>query len=997
MTRQLSSASTLDHLKKEAKRWLKALRAGDVSARTRWLQLFPEVSDRPALRDVQHALAREYGFSGWTELKAKVAAIEATRESAGTGPLETLLRAAEQGDADAVGSILDQHPAIINERGVLDGHSGLRTALHFGVHHEPVVRVLLERGANPNIRDEGDNAFPLHFAAERGDLAIIRLLVEHGAETVAGEVDDHELDIIGWATAFSYLDINREVVEYLLAHGARHTMFSAVAMGEAGIIRERAARVPAAVNKPMDRTNHRRRPLHLAVVKKQPASLQALLDLGADVEATDADGLTALDQAALDGEAAMAQMLLDRGARLTVPAALFLRREAQLEALLREDTAALRPGGRYGALIVRAAAQGSADMIEALVRHGASVNVTDDTETAIDQTKGYTPLHAAAWEGNVAAAAVLLKHGADPRAREGKYCGTPAGWANYNKKFECRDLILQSDRIDIFDAINLDRPDLIRKILSNDPEALHRPFGHYASCSPEGAHITPLVFATFADKPVAVRVLGSIGAEFASGGHLANTAAERIAAFLRMACLDWAVGGPGRGHHAHAAERLLKKHPEIARHHLYTAVVCGAVDAVERRLAERPEAASEVGGPRGWPPILYLCSARLVTPGPWSDNAVRIARALLDRGADPNVYYEGGNPGIHYTCITCLVGRGEEQAPVHPKARELAALLLDRGAEPYDMQFFYNAYAGHASQRDLTDDDFVWLLELMYQRSLALGREADWKDPHWRMLDMGGYGGGAWYLLRNAMSGNYLRLAEWVLSHGASPNPPAASDPRTPTGTLYEQAVRTGRHEFAALLARYGATRTEPERLADDAMLFEAAEQNRVDVVASLLDQGLSPNLEQPRSRTRLLHAAAYNGAVAVVKLLIERAAEIDPRDSNHGTTPIYWAYWGRRPQCVDLLAPYSRDVWALSSAGKLDRLRELIAAEPRLAGSRDEHDTVLFYLPDDEQVAAEIVKLLLANGADPTVRRPDGTTAADVARARGLTQAADLLDAPTR
>ena len=86
-------------------------------------------------------------------------------------------------------------------------------------------------------------------------------------------------------------------------------------------------------------------------------------------------------------------------------------------------------------------------------------------------------------------------------------------------------------------------------------------------------------------------------------------------------------------------------------------------------------------------------------------------------------------------------------------------------------------------------------------------------------------------------------------------------------------------------------------------------------------------------------------------ELLIERGAEIDPRDDNHGTTPIYWAYWGRRPQCVDLLAPHSQRRVGLGRAGKLDRLREVIAAEPQLAASRDEHDTVLFYLPDDENV----------------------------------------------
>lgn len=980
MPRQLSSAASLETLKKEAKRRLRALR---------------ETNPRATLREVQLALAREYGFDGWSALKARVAEIEATRgASPQAAALQALLRAAEHGDAAAVGRVLDEYPGIINERGELHPHTGLRTALHVGVRHEAVVRTLLERGADPNIRDEGDNAFPLHFAAEGHDLPVIKLLVEHGAQTVAGEVDDHELDIIGWATAFDYTEPNAVVLEYLLAHGARHTMFSAVATGTVDAIRGLASRVPGLVNKPMDRTNHRRRPLHLAIVKKQPASLAALLDLGADVEATDAAGLTPLDQAALDGETAMVETLLARGATVGIPAAVFLGRTDDLQRLLREDPDALKPGHQWGTLIVRAAAHAPADLIETLIAHGASASAIDDTQTSIDQVSNYTALHAAAWDGNTGAAAVLLEHGADPRVRDSRYCGTPAGWADYNGKTECRDVILQSDRIDIFDAIRFNRSDLIRRILERDPEAVRRPFGAYATCEPDSAHVTPLAFATFIDNAAAVRILGSLGAEFVTGGHLARTEPERVAAFLRMACLDWAVGGPDRLRHMHAAERLLARHPEIARHHFLTAVVCGDADEVERVLAERPAAATEIGGPRGWPPLLYLCSTRFPSPGPWSENAVRIARALLDRGADPNVYYEGGNPDIHYTAITCLIGRGEEQAPVHPMARALAALLLERGAEPYDMQFFYNAFAGHASQRDLADDDFVWLLDLMYSRSIALGRTKDWEDPDWNMIGMGGYGSGAWYLLSNAMNVNALRLADWTLSHGASPNPPRASDPRTAEGSLYEQALRTGRHEFAVLLERYGAETARPGAapLDDATMVFEAAEQDRAEVVARILDRGLSPDFEQPRSRMRPLHWAAYNGAMSVVRLLIDRGAEIDPRDAEHGTTPIYWAYWGRRPQCVDMLAPHSRDVWALTCAGKLDRLREVLAAEPHRARARDEHDTILFYLPDDEKVAAEIVKLLLANGADPTVKRRDGATAAAVARARGLDEAADLL-----
>ena len=60
----------LESLKKEAKRWLKALRAHDTAARARFVRLHPNPSALPTLRDVQLALARERGFAGWAELKA---------------------------------------------------------------------------------------------------------------------------------------------------------------------------------------------------------------------------------------------------------------------------------------------------------------------------------------------------------------------------------------------------------------------------------------------------------------------------------------------------------------------------------------------------------------------------------------------------------------------------------------------------------------------------------------------------------------------------------------------------------------------------------------------------------------------------------------------------------------------------------------------------------------------------------------------------------------
>ena len=66
MSHELPPRRNLESLKKEAKRWLAALHAGDPEARARLARAFPDAAAPPTLRDVQHALAREHGFAGWT-------------------------------------------------------------------------------------------------------------------------------------------------------------------------------------------------------------------------------------------------------------------------------------------------------------------------------------------------------------------------------------------------------------------------------------------------------------------------------------------------------------------------------------------------------------------------------------------------------------------------------------------------------------------------------------------------------------------------------------------------------------------------------------------------------------------------------------------------------------------------------------------------------------------------------------------------------------------
>src|SRR5205807_6367200 len=210
----------------------------------------------------------------------------------------------------------------------------------------------------------------------------------------------------------------------------------------------------------------------------------------------------------------------------------------------------------------------------------------------------------------------------------------------------------------------------------------------------------------------------------------------------------------------------LKQHPEIARASLYTAVVCGELEEVERILAEQPGAALKRGGSREWEPLLYLCYARVPVP-PAQDQALAIARALLDRGANPNAYYMAGD--APYTALVGVAGEGEQDAPPHVHREAFYQLLLERGAGPYDIQVLYNTHF---------HGDVLWWLKLTYAHAVSTGHGADWENPDWPMLDMGGYGSGARFLLWTAIDKNNVALAEWVLAHGANPDPAPARDRR---------------------------------------------------------------------------------------------------------------------------------------------------------------------------------------------------------------------------
>jgi ankyrin repeat protein len=289
---------------------------------------------------------------------------------------QDIIASATEGDLDRVRELTEDDPATVSavdDRGT--------TALHFAVSagHLDVADFLLDNGADLEARDvDGDT--PLLWAAHAGQVAAIDFLLDRGAE----------------------INVRNHGQETPLLVAARRLKYAAV---------ERLAVRGADLEIPND---YGRTPLIWTA--REGGDLQMatlLLRLGADADAVDRFGASALELAAWRGFRTLVGILLDAGARFDVNPGmeqrlLHMAASEGLERLWTEVTASGATvdlnAQRLPVSVHLAASGGSARIVRDLLDLGARPDSTDQC--------GWTPLHHAADRGRADVAAALAA--ADP-------------------------------------------------------------------------------------------------------------------------------------------------------------------------------------------------------------------------------------------------------------------------------------------------------------------------------------------------------------------------------------------------------------------------------------------------------------------------------------------------------------------------------------------------------------------------------------------------------
>ena len=402
------------------------LHAGDLrsnqpihwAAMTRQIDLIDELIKRGADINARrcdgarpiHLNNGDYHFRGWDRVSKDTApspraVYEHLRKR---GAFCDLCTAAWFGDLNRVRELCDQDPSLANRPSDVVTYyacSGtpLRNAAAGG--HIGIVRLLLERGADPNLPEEGiaPRGHALHSAVVRGHIEIVRLLLAHGAHPNVEIESSADTLSAALASAGYSTQPNTEMVELLCSHGASRGVHLLAYSGDVLTAAAVFSANPALANDPGALANAAgegrdafvRLMLRLqsdlprrvnfpgwSVGAKTRELNELLFQHGMNANASDWLGATALHHLAGGGNVEKATWFIDHGADLHA----------------RDEDICSTPLGW-------AAKFGRKAMIELLLQRGARPNLPDDPPWA-------TPLAWAIRRGHCEVADLLRRHGA---------------------------------------------------------------------------------------------------------------------------------------------------------------------------------------------------------------------------------------------------------------------------------------------------------------------------------------------------------------------------------------------------------------------------------------------------------------------------------------------------------------------------------------------------------------------------------------------------------
>lgn len=478
--------------------------------------------------------------------------------------------------------------------------------------------------------------------------------------------------------------------------------------------------------------------------------------------------------------------------------------------------------------------------------------------------------------------------------------------------------------------------------------------------------------------------------------------------FVEMACLCY--DDPHfdfRTFHARAHE-MLKQHPWLAGASIWAAATAGNARAVKMWLDADATLVSRPG-PHGWVPLICACYSR-VMPLNARHSTMEVARLLLDRGADPNAFTMKGNTDERldqtphrFTALAGLFGGGSTgmaNQPSHPHWRELAELLLERGANPADevaleipqgpiTRLKLELLLRHGLTPQALGARGTSLMGTALSRALHAGNEECVKLllAHKARVDEPFRGKTPWEI---AMERGHVEMAHWLEDAGA------------PAGQINEV------QQFVALCMAGDepGVRALLERFPDlpsrvpKSMVQKAAHSGRLQAVKLVLDLGFDPNF---MDEVTALHNAAGRGNEEIARLLMSRGASPAIREPFYDGTPVEWADFFDVRHMRDLfLNEGPICLFDALDFDRLDRVPDILGRDPDalerpfakcLSRQPRPNDwmTPLVRMVDRGQT--EAVKVLLAHGADARALHPDGRSLLQVARDKGFQDIARFLD----